>query len=76
MTAAGGPKSAISGFLLGEERAIQNLKAKMLKSGIFVSFEPFCGNTKPVERPESRVEEVKDKRRRHDGAFKVGKEVS
>jgi hypothetical protein len=22
-----------------------------------VNFEPFCGNTKPVERPESRVEQ-------------------
>jgi hypothetical protein len=41
MTAAGSPKGAMSGFLLGEERAIQNLKAKMLKSGIFVNFEPF-----------------------------------
>ena len=42
----------------------------------FVNLEPFCGNTKPVERPESRVEEMKDKRRRHGGAFKVGMEVS
>ena len=41
---------------------------------LFVNFELFCG--KAVERPESRVEEVKDKRIRHDGAFKVGKEVS
>ncbi len=24
----------------------------------FVKFEPFCGNTKPVERPESRVEHL------------------
>jgi hypothetical protein len=24
-------------------------------SEIFVNFEPFCGNTKPVERPESSI---------------------
>ena len=41
-----------------------------------MNFEHFCGNTKLVERPRLRVEELKDKRRRHDGAFKVGKEVS
>ncbi len=30
----------------------------MAQSGILVNFEPFCGNNKPLERPESRDEHL------------------